>query len=141
MSISDGFSLGIGIMLAFGAAIAVVFVVGLLIAASQRTGDYYLPASPAQYPPVRQQYQPNPVLQPCTWPEQWHRDDPVGYQQAYGKDPEAYLQRARQVWLRRISNAPTILQTDMRYWKTERGGEETIAMQQYQHDKELAHVH
>jgi hypothetical protein len=107
MTISDGFSLGIGIMLAFAAAIAVVFVVGLLITSFRRTGDYSLsandhslPANSYPYPPVRQPYQPNPVL-PYTWLEQWQRDDPAGYQQAYGKDLEAYLQRARIVWLRR----------------------------------------
>jgi hypothetical protein len=77
MTISDGFSLGIGIMLAFAAAIAVVFVIVLLMTAFRKTGgyslsadDYSSPANSYPYPPVRQQYQPNPVLPHYTWLEQ-----------------------------------------------------------------------
>jgi len=40
MTMSDGFSLGIGIILAFTAAIAVVFVVGLLISTSRKRSHY-----------------------------------------------------------------------------------------------------
>ena len=41
MTISDGFSLGIGIMLAFATLIAVIAVIGLLIDVCQRTNDLF----------------------------------------------------------------------------------------------------
>lgn len=71
------------------------------------------------------------------WHENWAKDDPVGYSEGYQKDLNAYLGRARQVLRTRFRNSSATLKGDTRYWATERGREEYIAMEHYQRDIEV----
>jgi hypothetical protein len=73
---------------------------------------------------------------PSTWLEQWARDDPEGYHKGY-RDPEAYLQRAHQIWLTKYRNASAALKRDKRSWLNMRREEECTAMLNYEKAKTL----